>query len=375
MLQIAVASGTSAIAIVLRSQSFDRLDTWFQQLAKTRSGLQPVSEENGTFPSILRDYLDRLSIRVSPGRIVRHRVHVEQTGHCWSPTFQRMEFRCGISWLLARLAVNISVFLRHFFSLPQPMPVDWDSFTEQSVESAEVRLLGMTELPSVLALQKLMVHEVRQQSRVSAAILICEHPPSITIGKDSTILDLPTDPRELEARLLKTQRVRRDGGVFFHQPGQLAVYVVVSLAECGFGENEFRWRLQDAVISVCKDSQVVARRESTDHNAIWGRHGILCDIGLHCEQDVTSFGLFLNVSGRLDDARTLGRGLRGERISSMDAERVRPTFMPQVRSALIQNLCEQIGYPEYHIHTGHPFLKRVKQVTGDGEVCETEDGL
>lgn len=255
------------------------------------------------------------------------------------------------------------------------MPVDWDSFTEQSVETAEVRLLGMTDLPSVLALQKLMVHEVRQQSRVSAAVMICEHPPAITIGKDSTILDLPTDPRELDARLLKTHRVRRDGGVFFHQPGQLAVYVVVSLAECGFGENEFRWRLQDAVIAVCRDSQIAATRKASDHNAVWGRHGIVCDVGLHVDNHITSFGLFLNVSGRLDEARQLGRGLRGERISSMDAERVRPTFMPQVRSALIQNLCEQIGYPEYHIHTGHPFLKRVKQVTGETSIHSSEDDI
>ena len=241
------------------------------------------------------------------------------------------------------------------------MTVDWEDFTDKTVESAEVRLLGMADTASVLALQKLMVHEVRQQNRVSAAVLICEHPPSITIGRESSLMDLPVDQRELESRCLKTYRVNRSGGTFFHQPGQLAIYVVVSLSECGFGENELRWRLQDAVVDTCKDSQVVASRRDGDPNGVWGRHGLICDIGIGVDKRVTGFGAFLNVSCRIDEARQFGRGLHGDRISSMNAERVRPSIMPQVRSSLIQHLCEQIGYPEYHVHTGHPFLARTRQ--------------
>jgi hypothetical protein len=79
---------------------------------------------------------------------------------------------------------------------------------------------------------------------------------------------------------------------------------------------------------------------------------------------VTGFGAFLNVSCPLDDSREFGRGRQGARISSLNAERVRPSIIPQVRTALIQHLCEQVGYPEYHIHTGHPFLKRVGASAG-----------
>ena len=236
--------------------------------------------------------------------------------------------------------------------------VDWEAFTDNTVESAEVRLLGMVDTASVLALQKLMVHEVRQQNRVCAAVLICEHPPSITIGENASLLDLPADQRELESRCLKTYRVSRSGGTFFHQPGQLSIYVVVSLDECGFDENELRRRLQDAIIETCKDSQVVAHRRDDDPNGVWGRHGLICEIGIGVDKGVTSFGAFLNVGGRIDEAKQFGRGLKGDRLSSLNAERVRPSIMPQVRSTLIQALCEQIGYPEYHVHTGHPFLAR-----------------
>ena len=110
-----------------------------------------------------------------------------------------------------------------------------------------------------------------------------------------------------------------------------------------------------------QESQVKAQRSEDDPFALRGRHGIVCEIGVGLDQGVTSFGAFLNISNDLNEMRQFGRGLRGERISSLNAERVRPTLVPQVRATLIANLCEQLGYPEYHVHTGHPFLRRVSQ--------------
>ena len=77
------------------------------------------------------------------------------------------------------------------------MAIDWDAFTNHTLTTAEVRLLGAVDLPSVLALQKLMVHEVRRQSRTNAAILICEHPPTVSVGSGATLLELPESSREL----------------------------------------------------------------------------------------------------------------------------------------------------------------------------------
>ena len=244
------------------------------------------------------------------------------------------------------------------------MSVDWDSFAKRTPSAAEVRLLGRVHVPSVLALQKLMAHEVRQQGRVNAAVLICEHPPAITTGTDSSLLELPTDPRELEARLLTVHRVRRDGHAILHQPGQLAAYVVVNLDECGMTDAEFRLGLQKAVIQTCLDSQVTAHG-TQDGRSVSGRHGHLCDIAIGVDRGVTSFGIYFNVGCRLDEARLIGRGLLNQRLSSLNAERVRPSLMPQVRAELIRTICEQVGYPEYHIHTGHPFLQRTRKLVHD----------
>ena len=166
-------------------------------------------------------------------------------------------------------------------------------------------------------------------------------------------------------------RVSRDGGTILHQPGQLAIYTIINLAECGLEESEFHWRLQDAILETCREAQVSANRRDDADVAINGRHGVICEIGTGIEDGVTTFGAFLNVSCRLDEAKQYGRGLKGERISSLNAERVRPTIMSQVRASLIEQICERMGYPEYHIHTGHPFLKRTQQGTAASASAES----
>lgn len=262
-------------------------------------------------------------------------------------------------------------FTRPFASQPicqsarQLMTIDWDASTNHPLTTAEVRLLGAVDLSSVLALQKLMIHEVRCQSRTNAAILICEHPPTVTVGEGASLLELPESTRELESRLITVHRVRRDGHVILHQPGQIAAYVVVSLSDCRMDETEFRTGLQQAVVATCREVQVVASTSPGDPTAVFGRHGVVAELGIHVDDGVTSFGIFLNVSCRLDEARGIGRGLLGQRVSSLNAERVRPTQMPQVRSALIQHVCTQLGYPDYHLHTGHPFLKRTRTLIHD----------
>lgn len=242
------------------------------------------------------------------------------------------------------------------------MAIDWKAFAEdhETATTAEVRLLGLVDVPSLIALQKLMVHEVRLQSRTHAAILLCEHPPSITMGTQGNLLELPEDARELQAKLITVHKVRRDGHAILHQAGQLIASVVVSLPECSMHENEFREHLRQSVLLTCQEQQVTARCRENDPSVIDGRHGLIAEIGIRIEDGITSFGIYLNVSNRLDEQRLIGRGLLGERISSLNAERVRPTQMTQVRASLIQHLCEQLGYPEYHIHTGHPFLKRTR---------------
>jgi hypothetical protein len=138
-----------------------------------------------------------------------------------------------------------------------------------------VRLLGMVDVPSVLALQKLMVHEVRLQSRTNAAVLICEHPPTLTVGEGATLLELPASPRELESRLIAVHKLHRDGHAILHQPGQLAAYIVVSLPECSMSVDEYRGCLQRAVVKTCEEVQVVASIQPSDPTAVFARRDFL----------------------------------------------------------------------------------------------------
>lgn len=240
------------------------------------------------------------------------------------------------------------------------MRIDWEELSEQRDTIAEVRLLGQVDLPSMLALQKLVIHDVRIQGRINASVMLCEHPLAVTLPVGASLLQLPTEPHELESQLICVHRVRRDGPAILHQPGQLAVYVVVSLPECSLSVGEFRHILGSAVVAACQEQQVQADIHPADPECVVGRHGVIAEIALQVTEGVTGFGIFLNVATAPQHRTLVGRGLNGVRMSSLNAERVRPTLMPQLRTSLIQHLTSGLGYPEYNIHTGHPFLTRVR---------------
>ena len=58
-------------------------------------------------------------------------------------------------------AAGLMICQTDYLTARQPMTIDWNAFTNRTLTTAEVRLLGAVDLPSVLALQKLMLHEVR----------------------------------------------------------------------------------------------------------------------------------------------------------------------------------------------------------------------
>ena len=46
------------------------------------------------------------------------------------------------------------------------------------------------------------------------------------------------------------------------------------------------------------------------------------------------------------------------RVTSLAAQRTRPTGMATVRESLIRHLSQSLGYDSYHLYTGHPLLHR-----------------
>lgn len=226
----------------------------------------------------------------------------------------------------------------------------------------DVRLLGTVDFESALFLQERLVYEISGREDRFGGLLLCEHPPLITIGRGGSRSHLLADAKELTASRLDVRWLNRGGGCIVHAPGQLAIYPVVPLSRLGLGLNEYRSRLLGSVLDVCRELGVPAWSAARPAG-VFGRGGQFAFAGVAVKRWVAYQGLFLNVDPLLRLQRLVTPGPNGHKSTSLEAVRGRVTSMAAVRESLIRHLAARLGYAEYHISTGHPLLKRTRRVT------------
>src|SRR5262245_30846503 len=79
----------------------------------------------------------------------------------------------------------------------------------------QVYLLGPVEFEAALALQRRLAYHVAGDRDV-AALLLCEHPPLITVGRQGSWAHILCEPEELKARRWQVRWVNRGGGCLLH---------------------------------------------------------------------------------------------------------------------------------------------------------------
>lgn len=235
---------------------------------------------------------------------------------------------------------------------PQPVPTLASALT--------VHLLGPTDYESCLLLQQRLVYELSDTSVGCATLLVCEHPPLITIGRQGSSEHVLAERAELVSRALRVRWVNRGGGCWVHLPGQLAVYPILPLKSLGLGLSEYTQRLERALVGALGEFDIRAEPRRKEHG-IWARCGQLAAVGFAVKQWVSYHGLFLNVAPGLEPFGLVRTSSNGSRVSSVVAERCRPVKMPMVREALVRHLTEQLGFAHYHVTTGHPLLRPQKR--------------
>jgi len=232
-------------------------------------------------------------------------------------------------------------------------------WTSQGRSSAalEVYLLGTVDFDAALFLQDRLVDEINSRSDRLGALIICEHPPIVTIGRDGRITDLPVDTGDFTSRMMDVRRVNRDGGTLVHMPGQIAAYPILPLNRLECLYSDFQLKLQDALISTCVEQRVPTEKVSSPIGTVC-RCGQLSWIGASVRDGVSSHGLFLNVAPVMDTIR-LVRSTNGRtKTASLSMQRMEPVPMHKVRESLMRHFSSQFGYEETHPYTGHPLLKR-----------------
>lgn len=230
--------------------------------------------------------------------------------------------------------------------------------SDQTRPSVEAYLLGQLDFDQCLALQQRLVYESTGRSDGRIDLIICEHPTTLTIGRQGSRWHVPWSAAELNRRKLDIRWVNRGGGCLAHVPGQLAIYPIVPLNWHGFTVGDYLDRLQTGVLATLEELRFHGLT-TRGRDGIWGRGGQLVSMGVAVKSWTTYHGAFINVAPYLKPWRSLKTDPKGRTaMSSLVAERPKHAVkITAVRTAIIRHLAEAFGCERYHLYTGHPLLR------------------
>jgi lipoyl(octanoyl) transferase len=186
--------------------------------------------------------------------------------------------------------------------------------------------LGTVDYATGLRLQQRLV-ELRKEGRIGDVLLLLEHTPVITLGRNAKSKNILASPELLAQRGVEVFECDRGGDVTFHGPGQLVGYPIFDLRGLAssdskrktLGAIEFVRRLEEVLIRACADFAITTTRVA-GLTGVWTTQGPLrqaqgrlstslgmtegersqeaklAAIGVHISRGVTSHGFALNVN-------------------------------------------------------------------------------
>lgn len=192
-----------------------------------------------------------------------------------------------------------------------------------------------------LALQKALI-EARYENRIGNTLVLLEHPPVLTLGRNASRANIVASDAFLAYRQVEIHEINRGGDVTYHGPGQLVGYPIFDLRSFTprLGAVEYVRLMEEALIRACGDFGIQATRVA-GRTGVWSPAGgsvlekKIAAIGVHISRGITSHGFAFNVNPDLRDFQLIVPcGIADREVTSLEREVDPPPSMEAVRNSV-----------------------------------------
>jgi lipoyl(octanoyl) transferase len=218
--------------------------------------------------------------------------------------------------------------------------------------------LGTVDYAAGLRLQQRLV-EWRKDGRIGDVLVLLEHTPVITLGRNAKGTNILASAESLAERGVEVSECDRGGDVTFHGPGQLVGYPIFDLRGLPsadgqhktMGAIEYVRALEQVLIRTCADFGIATGR-ICGLTGVWtvpgpagpmasGPHpgeAKIAAIGVHISRAVTSHGFALNVDTDLGYFDLIVPcGISSKPVTSMAKELSRKLSLAAVAQSVSRN--------------------------------------
>ncbi len=224
--------------------------------------------------------------------------------------------------------------------------------------------LGTLDYPTGLRLQQRLV-ELRKEDRIGDVLVLLEHGPVITLGRNAKSSNIIASKDELSRHGVEVFESDRGGDVTFHGPGQFVGYPIFDLRAFPssdarrktLGVIEYVRRIEEVLIRTCADFGIgtervcgltgvwTTREAPSLRSTSTGDDGRRCTsesakiaaIGVHVSRSVTSHGFALNVDTDLNYFNLIIPCGITKPVTSMAKELGKPPELSEVTNSVVRN--------------------------------------
>jgi lipoate-protein ligase B len=173
----------------------------------------------------------------------------------------------------------------------------------------------------------------------SQMLLLCEHPPVLTLGRLADEKHMLLSPAEIRRRGVDIHHIDRGGDITLHAPGQLVVYPILDLTRFGKDLRLYLHGLEEVAIDLLNDFGIVASR-FLGQTGVWAGDKKIVSIGIGVRKWISFHGLAVNVNTDLSLFSMIKPcGLNVE-MTSMAAVKGHPLDMAEVKVRLARHFIQ-----------------------------------
>ncbi len=186
----------------------------------------------------------------------------------------------------------------------------------ESGKTCFVAWLGDIGYAQALALQ-MRVCDLKKKGFAEDVLLLLEHPPTITLGRNGKWHNLRVSDEVLRRRGVTRLEVDRGGDITFHGPGQLVGYPLLQLDRTEQDVHRFMRNLEEVLIRALAEYGIEAGRNEK-YTGVWIPQGKIAAMGVHISRWITRHGFALNVDTDLSFYDLIVPcGITGKQVASM----------------------------------------------------------
>jgi lipoic acid synthetase len=198
--------------------------------------------------------------------------------------------------------------------------------------------------------------KARQENKISDTLILLEHLPVITIGRNGKKENILSSEEHLHKEGIEIFQIDRGGDVTLHCPGQLVGYPIIDLTQNGRDVHRYIRNLEEVIIRLLKDYGLTAKRKE-GYTGVWINERKISSIGIGVKHWITYHGFALNLNPDMRYFSLINPcGLSSEKMISLSEVLNQELNQYHLRAQLIRhfgevfNLRMEIGFP--------PWIKR-----------------